>query len=134
MSWPAYLDLYASGELRRRVGEAVAALASCRICPRDCGVDRLRDQRMACKVGRRARVSTHFAHFGEEDCLRGWNGSGTIFFSFCNLRCVFCQNWETSQEGEGEELDARCRRAPAVHASFRPSPGYRRKKWPFGSE
>ena len=107
MSWPAYLDLHASGELRRRADEAVAALASCRVCPRDCAVDRLRDQRMACKVGRRARVSSHFPHFGEEDCLRGWNGSGTIFFSFCNLRCVFCQNWETSQEGEGREVDAR---------------------------
>jgi putative pyruvate formate lyase activating enzyme len=105
-SWPSYLELYANGELQRRADEAVAALASCRICPRDCAVDRLRDQRMACKVGRRARVSSHFPHFGEEDCLRGWNGSGTIFFSFCNLRCVFCQNWETSQEGEGRELDA----------------------------
>jgi len=106
MGWPAYLDLYRGGELQRRAAEAVAALASCRICPRDCGVDRLRDERMACKVGRRARVSSHFPHFGEEDCLRGWNGSGTIFFSYCNLRCVFCQNWETSQEGEGEELSA----------------------------
>jgi putative pyruvate formate lyase activating enzyme len=106
MSWPAYLDLHSSGELLRRAQEAVAALASCRLCPRDCGVDRLRDGKMACKVGRRARVSSHFAHFGEEDCLRGWNGSGTIFFSFCNLRCVFCQNWETSQEGEGHEVDA----------------------------
>jgi putative pyruvate formate lyase activating enzyme len=106
VSWPAYLDLHRSGELQRRAEEAVAALASCRICPRDCGVDRLRDARMACKVGRRARVSSHFPHFGEEDCLRGWNGSGTIFFSYCNLRCVFCQNWETSQEGEGAELSA----------------------------
>ena len=107
MSWPAYLDLYESGELERRAAEAVAALAACRICPRNCAVDRLNDGRMACKVGRNARVSSHFPHFGEEDCLRGWNGSGTIFFSFCNLRCVFCQNWETSQEGEGRELDAR---------------------------
>ena len=57
-------------------------------------------------TGRRARVSTAFPHFGEEDCLRGWNGSGTIFFSWCNLKCVFCQNWETSNEGQGEELDA----------------------------
>ena len=106
MSWPAYLDLYESGELERRAAEAVAALAACRICPRNCAVDRLNDGRMACKVGRNARVSSHFPHFGEEDCLRGWNGSGTIFFTFCNLRCVFCQNWETSQEGEGRELDA----------------------------
>jgi putative pyruvate formate lyase activating enzyme len=71
------------------------------VCPRDCDVDRLRDETGLCHSGRHARVSSFFAHFGEEDCLRGWNGSGTIFFSFCNLRCKFCQNWETSQEGEG---------------------------------
>jgi putative pyruvate formate lyase activating enzyme len=58
-------------------------------------------------VGRRARVASAFPHFGEEDVLRGWHGSGTIFSSFCNLRCVFCQNFETSQLGEGQELDAR---------------------------
>ncbi|MCI0571568.1 MAG: radical SAM protein, partial [Myxococcaceae bacterium] len=106
MTWPAYLALHESGELKRRAEEAVEALRACRICPRDCGVDRLADRKMACRVGRRARVSAHFAHFGEEDCLRGYNGSGTIFFSFCNLRCVFCQNWETSQEGSGAEVDA----------------------------
>lgn len=106
MSWPAYLALHESGELRHRAEEAVAALQTCRLCPRDCGVDRLADRKMACRVGRRARVSAYFAHFGEEDCLRGYNGSGTIFFSFCNLRCVFCQNWETSQEGSGAEVDA----------------------------
>ena len=106
MTWPAYLDLHASGELARRAQEAVAALGRCRICPRNCDVDRLADRKMACKVGRQARVSTFFAHFGEEDCLRGHQGSGTIFFSFCNLRCVFCQNWETSQEGNGEEVSA----------------------------
>jgi putative pyruvate formate lyase activating enzyme len=106
MSWPTYLALHESGELKRRAEEAVAALGSCRLCPRDCGVDRLANRKMACKVGRKARVSAHFAHFGEEDCLRGYNGSGTIFFSFCNLRCVFCQNWETSQEGSGREVDA----------------------------
>ncbi|MGA9526086.1 MAG: radical SAM protein [Myxococcaceae bacterium] len=106
MAWPAYLDLYESGELHQRAEAAVRSLGACRICPRDCGVNRLEDKRMACRVGRKARVSAHFPHFGEEDCLRGHQGSGTIFFSFCNLRCVFCQNWETSQEGHGEELDA----------------------------
>jgi putative pyruvate formate lyase activating enzyme len=106
MSWPAYLELYENGELQRRRDEALSALGACRLCPRDCGVDRLADKKMACKVGRRARVSAHFAHYGEEDCLRGHGGSGTIFFSFCNLRCVFCQNWETSQEGIGDEVDA----------------------------
>jgi putative pyruvate formate lyase activating enzyme len=103
---PRYLALWRSGELARRAARAADALARCTVCPRDCEVDRTRDELGLCKVGRRARVATHFAHFGEEDCLRGWNGSGTIFFSFCNLRCVFCQNWETSQEGEGRELDA----------------------------
>jgi putative pyruvate formate lyase activating enzyme len=58
----------------------------------------------SCFTGRHARVASAFPHFGEEDCLRGWNGSGTIFFAFCNLRCVFCQNWDTSQLGEGQEV------------------------------
>lgn len=106
MSWPAYVDTWRSGELARRAEQAVAALSSCRVCPRDCAVDRLAGDTAVCKVGRRARVSTWFAHFGEEDCLRGWNGSGTIFFSWCNLKCVFCQNWETSNEGHGKEMDA----------------------------
>ena len=61
------------------------------------------DKTAACKTGRYARVGSYFPHFGEEDCLRGWNGSGTIFFSMCNLRCVFCQNYDISQAGEGEE-------------------------------
>src|SRR5262245_47557199 len=82
-------------------------LDRCRVCPRDCDVARTRDETGLCNVGRYARVSSHFAHFGEEDCLRGWNGSGTIFFSWCNLKCVFCQNWEISNEGAGEEMGAR---------------------------
>jgi putative pyruvate formate lyase activating enzyme len=98
---PAYLELYQSGELGRRVEEAIASLAQCRVCPRDCGVDRLTDRRAACKTGRHAVVSSSFPHTGEEDCLRGYHGSGTIFFSWCNLRCVFCQNYEISQLGEG---------------------------------
>jgi putative pyruvate formate lyase activating enzyme len=107
MSWPAYLDLHASGELSRRVDEGLSMLARCEVCPRNCRVDRLKDEVKVCKVGRRARVASAFAHFGEEDCLRGYRGSGTIFFSWCNLKCVFCQNWETSNEGAGEEVDAR---------------------------
>ncbi len=100
---PAYLALHRNGELRRRAAEAVAGLAHCLACPRDCGVDRLADQTAACKTGRYARVSSYFPHLGEEDCLRGWNGSGTIFFSLCNLRCVFCQNFDISQAGEGAQ-------------------------------
>jgi putative pyruvate formate lyase activating enzyme len=134
---PAYLGLLRSGELARRVERALASLADCRVCPRDCRVDRLHavppadsprtmldpirlpgraPQRTvpdhiakgtSCFTGRFARVSSAFPHFGEEDCLRGWRGSGTIFFSFCNLRCAFCQNWDVSQAGEGVELKPR---------------------------
>jgi putative pyruvate formate lyase activating enzyme len=93
---PAYLSL-SQDEFDARVGRALAALADCRACPRDCGVNRLEDRWAACKTGRYAVVSSAFPHFGEEDCLRGWNGSGTIFFSHCNLRCVFCQNFDISQ-------------------------------------
>jgi putative pyruvate formate lyase activating enzyme len=100
---PAYLHLHRTGELQRRAREAIQSLASCRACPRNCGVDRLADRATACKTGRYARVSSYFQHFGEEDCLRGWCGSGTIFFSWCNLRCQFCQNLDISQIGHGEE-------------------------------
>ena len=93
---PAYLTL-GRAELRERAQRAVATLADCRACPRDCAVNRLEDKWAACKTGRYAVVGSHFPHFGEEDCLRGWKGSGTIFFSHCNLRCVFCQNYDISQ-------------------------------------
>jgi putative pyruvate formate lyase activating enzyme len=102
-AWPAYLAL-GPGEIRRRAAEAVAALGRCEICPRNCGVDRLENLARVCATGRYARVGTWFPHFGEEDCLRGTRGSGTIFFSFCNLKCVFCQNHDTSQAGHGREL------------------------------
>jgi putative pyruvate formate lyase activating enzyme len=99
---PGYLRLFESGELRRRVKLALGELESCRLCPRDCDVNRLNNQAGVCKTGRYAIVSSHFAHFGEEDCLRGARGSGTIFFSQCNLRCVFCQNYDISWLGEGQ--------------------------------
>ncbi len=93
---PAYLRLTAD-QLRDRALRAVARLSDCRLCPRDCGVNRLADRWSACKTGRHAVVSSAFPHFGEEDCLRGHRGAGTIFFAHCNLRCVFCQNYEISQ-------------------------------------
>ena len=101
---PAYLATYEIGRLREKVEEALEALRACRLCPRDCEVDLLANRFAVCKSGRYARVSAAFHHFGEEDVLRGWNGSGTIFFGWCNLRCIFCQNWETSQKGGGEEV------------------------------
>lgn len=98
---PAYLALYNSGELQARAEQAVAELASCRVCPRNCEVDRLVGKTAVCKIGRYALVSSYFPHRGEEDCLRGWRGSGTIFFTMCNLRCVFCQNADISQAMDG---------------------------------
>ncbi len=81
-------------------------LADCALCPRACHADRLHGSGKVCHTGRDAVVSSAFAHFGEEGCLRGTRGSGTIFFSWCNLRCAFCQNWELSAEGEGREVSA----------------------------
>jgi len=101
---PAYLALHRRGELQRRAEAAVATLAECRVCPRDCRVNRLADKTATCKTGRYAQVSSYFPHLGEEDCLRGWRGSGTIFFSRCNLRCVFCQNFDISQAQPGTEV------------------------------
>ncbi len=101
---PGYLRLYESGEMEKRVEWALSSLEKCRVCPWDCEVNRLEDKKAVCRTGRYARVSSHFPHFGEEDCLRGWNGSGTIFFSWCNLRCVFCQNFDISQTESGVEV------------------------------
>ncbi len=103
---PSYLALAESGELARRVEAALAELEDCTACPRECHVNRLADERKACYTGRHAIVASAFPHFGEEDCLRGWRGSGTIFFSLCNLRCVFCQNWDISQQQAGRECGA----------------------------
>ncbi|HSR69619.1 MAG TPA: radical SAM protein [Acidobacteriota bacterium] len=93
---PRYLSL-SDGQWSQRVEKALQELRECRACPRDCRVDRLEDKWAACKTGRHAVVSSAFPHFGEEDVLRGRRGSGTIFFSHCNLRCVFCQNYDISQ-------------------------------------
>jgi putative pyruvate formate lyase activating enzyme len=102
---PSYLALHASGELRDRAERALALLGDrCRVCPRLCKVDRLSDQAGLCRVGRHAVVASHFPHFGEENCLRGTRGSGTIFFSGCNLRCVFCQNHDISWQLHGERV------------------------------
>ena len=97
------MKLFRTGELYQRSREAVRTLDRCRVCPRDCDVDRLADETALCKTGRHAIVSSHFPHFGEEDCLKGTRGSGTIFFSMCNLRCVFCQNLDISQKVDGTE-------------------------------
>jgi len=104
---PAYRQLIPGGELKRRAAAADAHLRCCDLCPRYCRIDRLRGTRGAvCRTGELARVYSFGPHHGEEDPLRGWNGSGTVFFSWCNLRCVYCQNWEISQRGIGQEVTA----------------------------
>jgi putative pyruvate formate lyase activating enzyme len=109
MAWdetPLYLRL-GTDELEARALQALALLGieRCGVCPRLCKVDRSADQKGLCAIGRQAVVASYFAHFGEENCLRGWNGSGTIFFSGCNLRCVFCQNHDISWQVQGERVD-----------------------------
>ena len=105
---PSYLALHASGELRERARRALDLLdGRCLVCPRLCKVNRLADQPGLCKVGRHAVVASYFPHFGEENCLRGARGSGTIFFSGCNLRCVFCQNHDISWQLQGERVSPR---------------------------
>ncbi len=103
---PAYLDEAVRLTLNDRVAAAHEELACCRACPRNCKVDRMAGETLFCRTGRHARVNSAGAHHGEENCLRGSRGSGTIFFANCNLRCVFCQNWDISHEGHGHELDA----------------------------
>ncbi|MEW5953331.1 MAG: radical SAM protein [Bacillota bacterium] len=91
-------------ELRERAGRLVAELADCRICARDCRVNRLEGELGFCRGGRRAAVASYGRHFGEESVLVGSGGSGTIFFANCNLACQFCQNCDISQEDEGREV------------------------------
>jgi putative pyruvate formate lyase activating enzyme len=105
---PSYVALWESGEITRRAEILREALANCSLCPRQCEADRTGPVGKGfCRTGREAIVSSYFPHHGEERCLRGWNGSGTIFFSHCNLRCIFCQNYEISHLGEGRPVSAR---------------------------
>jgi putative pyruvate formate lyase activating enzyme len=102
---PAYLSLHRSGELRARAARARERLSDCDLCARYCRCDRLKGVSGAvCGTGEKARVHGFAPHLGEEDPLRGTRGSGTIFFSWCNLRCDFCQNWTISQRGDGVEV------------------------------
>jgi putative pyruvate formate lyase activating enzyme len=101
---PVYLQLPIE-ELERRARVAHELLGPrCLVCPRLCKVDRRADVAGLCAIGRHAVVASAFPHFGEENCLRGRRGSGTIFFSGCNLRCVFCQNHDISWEVRGERV------------------------------
>ncbi len=92
--------------LEARIAQGIDLLSSCTVCPRFCHVDRTQGEIGFCKIGRLARVASWNLHFGEEDVLVGSGGSGTIFFSGCNLGCVFCQNWDISHKGAGREVSA----------------------------
>jgi len=101
---PSYLELLKTGELRRRVEELYSILESCELCPRKCRVNRLKGEMGYCQAGETLEISSYFPHFGEEDVLVGRNGSGTIFLTHCNLLCVYCQNYDISHLGLGEEV------------------------------
>src|SRR3954471_16458384 len=94
---PSYLALYESGELAERVRVLENLLLNCTVCPLDCGNNRLLDELARCYSGRLPVVSSYTAHFGEEPALVGRHGAGNIFFGNCNLRCVYCQNYQISQ-------------------------------------
>ena len=105
---PAYLALLRSGELAKRAQAAHRLLALCHVCAWHCQADRTAGKEGVCHAGVKARVSSAGPHLGEEDVLRGWRGSGTIFFSFCNLHCQFCQNSDISQprqRPDGREVE-----------------------------
>ena len=95
---PGYLRLLETGELEERVEKLYGLLRACTVCPRDCGNDRLAGVLASCAAGERPIVSAHTPHFGEEPCLSGTRGAGNVFFGNCNLRCVYCQNYQISQD------------------------------------
>ncbi|MFH1079546.1 MAG: radical SAM protein [Pseudomonadota bacterium] len=112
---PAYLHLYREGLLKPRAQQAMELLKDCRLCPRTCRVDRLSGEQGFCRTGARASVASFHPHFGEEAPLVGRGGSGTIFFSSCNLLCSFCQNYEISHLREGEEVESQRLAAMMLH-------------------
>lgn len=100
---PKYLELYKSGELKKRADTLEARLASCDICPHNCKVNRLEGQRGFCHAAYAPIIASYCAHRGEEPVLSGIRGSGTIFFGNCNMRCVYCQNYQISQDWQAQQ-------------------------------
>ncbi len=100
-----YLKLYGEGKLSDRIESLWAKLEKCDICPHQCKVNRLEEEKGKCKTGREAQISSFGPHFGEERPLVGRYGSGTIFFTNCNLSCIFCQNYDISHLGQGYEVE-----------------------------
>lgn len=100
----AYVSAFKDGRLERKIEKAMPELENCRICPRGCGINRFKGEKGFCRAGYLPEVASHSPHFGEESPLVGRRGSGTIFFTHCNLRCSFCQNYPISILGEGREV------------------------------
>ncbi|MFQ6079445.1 MAG: radical SAM protein, partial [Thermodesulfobacteriota bacterium] len=100
---PQYIKLHEKGELTKRIHALNEILAKCCLCPRRCGVSRIQGELGYCRAGSELMVASVFPHFGEEAPLVGYHGSGTIFLTHCNLRCVFCQNDDISHGGRGEK-------------------------------
>ncbi len=103
--YPSYLDLHETGELKKLAEKLKEIYKNCVLCPWDCRIDRISGHLGVCKAADKAVISSATPHFGEEPMISGTKGSGTIFFSFCTLRCSFCQNYQISQEGTGEVID-----------------------------
>jgi putative pyruvate formate lyase activating enzyme len=101
---PAYSKTFEKGLFKQTIKKAYGIMNSCTLCPRRCKVDRLSGQTGVCRTGKHAYISSYNSHFGEEAPLVGTQGSGTIFFTFCNLLCIFCQNYDISHEGYGQEV------------------------------
>ncbi len=106
MTLPAYLTALDAGALHQKVQASYELLRHCSVCPRCCGVNRLEEELGFCGIGENARIASAGAHFGEESPLVGFGGSGTIFFSSCNLKCIFCQNYEISHEMDGHDVSS----------------------------
>lgn len=101
---PVYIETSESGLLKQKINTARNILRSCTLCPRKCKINRLTGETGVCKTGEKAWVSSFGPHFGEERPLVGHSGSGTIFFTHCNLLCIFCQNYDISHKGDGDEI------------------------------
>ncbi|WP_038055809.1 radical SAM protein [Thermodesulfobacterium hydrogeniphilum] len=103
--YPSYLDLLETGELDKRIEILYEKFRSCDLCPNNCKVNRLEGEKGFCRVTNKPIIASYGPHFGEERPLVGQNGSGAIFFTYCNMACVYCQNWEISHLGEGDIIE-----------------------------
>lgn len=101
---PNYIKTSSTGKLKQKIELAYEILKQCTLCPRECNINRLEGKKGICKTGKLPVISSYFPHFGEESPLVGRHGSGTIFISYCNLLCIYCQNYEISHLGEGREV------------------------------